>query len=364
MNEYMASLLMVGSLYGSIVFISPYLVNELGILSYILILFSYLTFNMFSFFLLNDVYVDVLSKQDKISSQIIREPLKFIASQIYGNGFGTFTISIQMLVNYLCSVAEMLLSATLFQSAIPSIQEISTINQIRIITVVLCVLVVLPSQRGTYKEFGVVTWITFGLVVVSQICLFISITIIHFYDVNENGVSKPIQEAEEGVASSLSRLLQYIGMISYMDGGMIILPNIAVTITNIKRLRFSIFTSTIALFFVYILAGIIPYVLLKQYHIEHSIVDTLARVTGELEIENNRTFYLLRILMVLCPAGIGLHLIFVVVITINPVFLYIEEKLDVPTSKKLFLNFTSILRSVGLSFIRINKTRIGSEILH
>ena len=108
------------------------------------------------------------------------------------------------------------------------------------------------------------------------------------------------------------------------NGYMLALPNIAVLMMNKEMLAKTILVSIIVLAFFYLIAGLIPYFLLKDYVINSSVMVTIARITGS--SENTSFGIFIKIIELL----VVLHFLIVVLLAMNPVYLMTEAYFNLP----------------------------------
>lgn len=313
----------------------PSIVDQLGVVPYLFLIFSELSFNFCTCFLANEVFNNVLSERGfKISDEMIRQPIKSFTQQIFGykSLFSELVIWMQTVVNFCFMLSFILVSATILQSVVP-ISNISVDNQIRLHAVFLGILLVPISQFNTFKEMSVSACLCFLSAIITETLLLVSMFIIsntvsvHVPE-NTNNAQKNNTENDDLPISKVIILARCAGVIAYSTSGPItVLPNAIVVMTSRKYLRFSILFGIIGVFLLNFVAGVIPYYLIAgSYPISDSFMNTLSDIAHKFAANNNT----LAAVIMLSQVTVTFHCLLAITICMNPVHLFVEEKLSIP----------------------------------
>lgn len=327
MNEYTATILIITVQYGSSVLILPGIMNLLGPTSFTMILFSMMAFYMFCALLANNSFLHILQMRNIKIEEISRWPMKVFAYEAYGRCFSKFSVYLQTTLFVLYSSSMLLLAVQTLQVIIRIDNVASTLNQVRVWILIITVVLILPSFYGTYQELGVLTFVSFGCVCLCEICVIIASILVYY--------SKDIYRVEEKIEllsdtqSTYEMFVSSVGEIIFTTSGLaILLPNITVTISNKDKLKHSIVWGLSLVFMLYLTSAAVPYLLLKDVsRIEPSIINTLTRISNASQNTTLRGF------IIVAQLTISLHFVLVIILFNNPVYLFIEEKCNIPKGK-------------------------------
>lgn len=337
MNEYKAIVLFVGVQYGSAVFVLPGVVDQLGVVPYIMILFASITFFTFGGILADHTFEHLLKTTDK--SSIVRYPVKVFATEVYGKRFGEIANILQLFTNTAMAIGITILAGTTLQTIIP-IQNFKVFDQIRIWIALMYLILLLPSLYGTYNELGIVMYIAFGCILLCELLILATSFIINASPVIELK-SIPRQANAE---NAYKIFVTNFGTLCFANTGLLLmLPNSIVLMKNIEKMEISIICSNTALFVLYLINGIFPFYLLSGYSVDASVLQTLMKIS---EASGNGT---LKVLIIIIQVLSLFHFMAAAILMLNPLHLYIEEKWNVPSgirnkfSKNRFLSWNKIL---------------------
>lgn len=322
MNGYHTSILFIAVEYGSAVFLLPGVVNQLGSVPFIMVLFTSIAFYTFSAILADHTFEHLL-KTTTHKSSIIRHPLKVFATEIYGKRFAGFANILQLFTIISLATGIIILAATTLQTIIP-IGNFKFFDQIRIWITLSFLILILPSLYGTYNELGVVMYVAFGSILICELFVIAASIIINASPVIELSSIPP----QSGTQTTYETFVTNTGILFLTTAGLfLLLPNVIVLIKDVEMMQSSIVSSSIALFALFLINGMFPFYLLTGYNVESSILQTLTRIS---KVSDNET---LKVLILIIQILSLVHFMASVILFLNPVHLYIEEQWNVPSGR-------------------------------
>ena len=321
LSWFTSSLIMVSLSYGSAVIILPFTMSQLGPYSWTVYTACVIIILTLCTILLKQSSVYVMCERSDYS--MIRHPYQKIAEMSVGKKFSIFVL----ITLYVCLVASTLAFMLLAATVLNSITNLSTdhITNIRI-WVLICFAVSLPfMMHGSYSDMSVHALIAIITSSISMTCiLIITLLLQYYYGVHSED---QIHETLNKLPTNKHFFLIFGDIIFAAAGPGIALPNIIVLVKSPEKFERSIIISHCIIFLIYVICAVVPFTVFDPIA-EPTITDTLTRHINML----HKPLFV-KITLIVCQVCMATHFILVSILSMNPVFLNLENSFDVPVGR-------------------------------
>ena len=338
-NPVTSGFMLASVIFGSALILMPSIVSNLGVVSYTMLLFWCFTLFYYSEILAVYVLGEILGKKNDRyydADAAERRPLQFCCQILFGKQShltSLFSI-VQLLAIGMTATSFFLILASTLQATFPPLPIDSSAHNITRIWIFVVFLMILPLHFiDNYKSMSYV-----GTLATLVIFLGLVVALIASIIISVSDIPTPSVEQKKFLLSQLplrSVNLEVVffssfGSMAFVTAGcMNALPNIAFFMPETKLLSVSVSVSKATLFVLYLVAGIVPYALLKDFVIDTSIMVTLQRIASSSNMTSLN--FLCRLNEILT----FVHFVCASVILLNPLHLLLETVFNIPNSKYL-----------------------------
>lgn len=320
LSWFTSTMIMVSLSYGSAVVILPYTMSQLGPIIWTVYTASIIFVLAFCTVLLKECCVHMMGERPDYAK--IRHPYQKLAEIVVGKRFG----KVVMVTLYICLVsstfAYLLLAATCLNNMIPTSLDYYT--NIRI-WILVCFCVALPFMLGgsySNMQFHAIFAVTSSFV--AMICILVLCLVVRF----QYGVYTKKFLATPSITHKNFFII--FGDITFAAAGpALALPNIIVLVKSPEKFHRSIIFSHFIVFLIYVLCATVPYAVFNG-NVSPTITDTFSVYFNGLGNPAG-----CNILLIVCQACVAAHFILVSILSMNPVFLSLEDSFNVPIGKHI-----------------------------
>lgn len=310
---------MCGIYIGTGILILPYTVSQLGALTWCAILLFSVVCMFVCSHLMNISGQRMLQVNEIVTE--IRDPYPAIGEFAIGLIFRRLIITLLYTTSTLLAVGLILLSATALQGLLP-IRGPSYDNVIRIWATIITIFITPVMYLANYSHLLIPSFIAISMSVLSLLAIVVNCFIARYsYDITPSTriITPPVIDEV---------LLIPLGSIVFAVGGLpLAIPNFLTLSANPKKLTLSIFGCSSTLLIMFSIAGLVPYFFLGE-NILPSISTTFVEI-----MKVRETGVAFQLLTNVVQLFMVIHMLMACVLSINPIFLHLEEVLNIPYGK-------------------------------
>lgn len=320
LSWFTSTLIMVSLSYGSAVVILPFTMSQLGPIVWTVYTAGIISVIAFSTILLKECAVHIMGERDDFA--MIRHPYQKIAELIAGKAFSQCVLFALYICLVSSSLAYILLAATCLNNIIPTSFDYYT--NIRI-WITICFSVSLPFMLyGTYRDMHLHAVLAVVTSFIAMVCIMILSLVVkyHFKTFPQEFLSIPKLDHK-------NFFIIFGDIIFAVAGPALAIPNIIVLVETPQKFHYSIIFSHVVVFLIYVVCATVPFAVFGGM-VHPTVTDTL----GYFYTSLGKPVYS-KVLLVVCQGCIATHFILVSILSMNPVFLSLENSFNVPVGKAI-----------------------------
>ena len=295
--------------FGTGVITLPFIASQLGLISFLILLFIDLLITTYTGCLLNESLAIVLENENE---DFTRNPYPAIAEKAFGKVIQKIVNGTIIIANILTTVGMLLMSAEVCTSMIP-INYINGYNQVRLWSFLLTLIMLPVMYYGSLKELRGTSVISFSAIVaVAFIIIIQSLLIESEFERN----TKAIVDADVGTL-----FFSCIGVIIYATQAIgLVHPNLVMCARSPRTLYYSVVVYNIAVYISFSLIAVICYFVYGS-----SLKPSLMTTMAEDSMQGRGSVITVKIIQVLFL----IHILPCIVMILNPVFQIAEKQLNI-----------------------------------
>ena len=273
-----------------------------------------------------------------------RRPLQHCSQSLFGKrSLVTLWITkVQLLSIIFCALSFTILVASTLKATLPSfLPATTTTANVTRLWIAVAVIIMSPLQLiGGYRNMKYIGFLSMISIMSAMFIIIIASVVVH-----ESDAKLPSSEERAAIMASITlnnysnvyALFSSVGSIWYgFSGYVVTIPGIASIMPNVKQLNRTVSVSFLTLVLMYLIAGLVPFVLLQDYVVEASVITTLQRIA-----ESSENIPGLNALCRIIEVLLFIHFTTACIVFMIPLYLVVENLFNVPNSKKFLLNYLS-----------------------